>query len=489
MSFDLFEDISSWVFLLIISVPLVTILLGETIDRLRLRNSNFLSFARGLRAIVLPTTILYILAKYVLNLSAPVTGADGELRNTISYSLVLTIFYIGLSYGVLRFLGDMRKEPDPKAWENRIPGLFKAVLSAIAIVIPIIFILEASGVKLGSFAKYAGFTVAAIGFALQDALSSITKGILLVIDKPFAVGDWIEIDGIKGEVTDISWRSTRLRVSGNDIVVIPNLIISDNSVYNFTAEDISYRDDVVLGFSYDDPPNRVKDIMQKVMQDCPDIAKVPAPRVYTISYDDFSIGYRLFFWVDEYRSAMEQERIRDDLMTRVWYAASRGGLSIPFPINVEGPPSVFAPDANAIEQDAFETISANPHFAVLPEKKRRLLAQTVDIRKFSAQETVFNIGDLADAVCLIKSGEVDSHANGSVPDICGPQDIISELALIGFRSHTKSCVALKDTVIFAFAPSDLSSLIAAHPPFARKMNRLIDIRLKRQADETNADKL
>ncbi len=472
----------TWAITLMISVPLVTVFLGEIIDRLRSSNSHYRRFFEILRAIVLPAIVLAILAKFLFHMSIPSPNADGT-RADIGwvYPVILSLLYIALAYAAFVFLGSLKFEKNPKAWENRIPGLFKAILTISVFAIPILFLLGAWGIKVGNFAKYASLAAAATAFALQDALSSITKGFLLVLDKPFAVGDWIEVDGVRGEVTDISWRSTRLRVSGNDIVVIPNLIISDNSVYNFTAEDISYRDNIVLGFSYNDPPNRVKDILMEVLHDCPDIAKVPAPVIYTVSYDDFSIGYKLYFYITAYISAFDAERIRDDVMNRVWYAAARGGISIPFPINVEGPPKAFEPDYAAITQGVFEFLRQNRYFSGLPKDIVRHLANSVEIAPFANGETLFTEGEISHGVSLIRTGEVSLHYSATSGDgnleIVRANDLISEISLLGKRANPSTAKAIKDTEVLQFSKEALTPIIEKHPKFARQLNTLIETRM------------
>ena len=471
----------AWVIALIVSVPVITVALGEIIDRLRSKSNQYRRFFEVLRAVVLPAIVFSIIAKFLFGMSIPAPGPDGGADVGLVFPIILSCLYVSIAYAAFVLLGTLKFEKNPKAWENRIPSLFKGILMIMVFVVPIIFLLGAWGVKVGNFAKYASLAAAAAAFALQDALSSITKGFLLVLDKPFAVGDWIEVGGVKGQVLDISWRSTRLQVSGNDIVVIPNLIISDNSVYNYTAEDISYRDNITLGFSYHDSPNRVKEIMMEVLQDCPDVAKIPAPVIYTVSYDDFSIGYKLYFYVKIYVSSFDAERIRDDIMNRVWYAAARGGISIPFPITVEGPPRVFEPDYASITDGVFNFLRQNRYFSCLPKDTLRRLASAAEIAPFANGETLFTEGDISPGIELIRTGEVRLHysvKNGKgTTEIARENDLISEISLLGKRANPSTAKAIKDTQVLKFTKDTLTPIIEEHPKFARQLNTLIESRM------------
>ncbi len=476
------NTLMAWAITLMVCVPLITVILGEIIDRLRSSGNQYRRFFEVLRAVVLPAVTSFIVAKFLFHMSTPPAGLDGAKADVgWIFPIILSVLYVSLAYAAFIFLRTLKFEKDPKAWENRIPGLFKAILTILVFGIPIIFLLGAWGIKVGNFAKYASLAAAATAFALQDALSSITKGFLLVLDKPFAVGDWIEVDGIKGQVIDISWRSTRLQVAGNDIVIIPNLIISDNSVYNFTAEDISYRDNIVLGFSYNDSPNRVKEIMLEVLQDCPDIAKIPAPIIYTISYDDFSIGYKLYFHVNVYVSSFDAERIRDDVMNRVWYAAARGGISIPFPINVEGPPKVFEPNYAAITEGVFNCLCQNRYFSALPKDTLRQLANVAELAPFASGETLFTEGEISQGINLIRTGEVRLHYSAKDGDgtteIARENDIISEISLLGKRANPSTARAVTDTEVLKLSKDTLTPIIEKHPKFARQLNTLIESRM------------
>lgn len=484
------QTVIQWAVIVMVATPLITIILGEVLDRLRRRGTgNFVPFIRVLQVYVVPAVVIYVVAKYIFGLDAPQADADGNLGHSALYAFILSGLYLVLAYAAYAFMRGLNANRDPKSWESRIPGLFKAVLMALVFVAPIIMLLDAWGIKLGNFARYAALAAAAVGLALQDALSSVTKGFLLVLDKPFAVGDWIEVDGVKGKVLDISWRSTRLQVAGNDIVVIPNLIISDNSVYNYTAEDISYRDDITLGFSYDDPPNTVKAILRGVLEDCDDVVKVPAPQVFTVSYDDFSIGYRCYFFIKEYVSAMDQERVRDDIMNRIWYAADRGGISIPFPIQVEAPPSAFARDISAIKDGVAAFLGDNPYFAPLDKDSLTRLADVAEIAPFADGETIFNAGDIAETLDLVRKGSVRLVNASARPrhlktpandlDVVGMGGAVGEFALMGRRAQKHTAIARGDTEIIRLPPGVLNPIIEAHPKFARLLNTLVETGLQR----------
>ncbi|MEE9326986.1 MAG: mechanosensitive ion channel domain-containing protein [Cocleimonas sp.] len=474
------SNIIAWTIGVIIVVPIITIILGEIIDRLRSRGSYYLHFFENVRGVVFPSFIAYILAKHLFHLDT-FSANETEISLQLIYSSILSILTLSTAYVAFILLRSLKHEKNPEAWENRIPGLFKAVFTIMVFVIPIILLLNIWGVEVGNFAKYASLAAAATAFALQDALSSITKGFLLVLDKPFAVGDWIEVNGVRGKVLDISWRSTRIQVSGRDIVVIPNLIISDNSVYNYTAVDISYRDSVEIGFSYGDSPNKVKQVMFDILQDCPGILQDPSPEIITLSYGDFSINYTIFFHVKLYAGFLEQRRIRDDVLSRIWYAADRGGLSIPFPIQVEGPPSAFERDTTALRHDINDFLSQNSYFSVLPKETLQQLAMTVEIIPFAKGETIFKEGGISDGLSILHKGEIEIFYHKAPleqnTENVYPGALIGLMALLGRRANLSTAKAVTDSEILKFTVKSLDKIIADNPKFSQKLNTVIDRRM------------
>ena len=469
------RELVSWAIGLLVVVPLVTIGLGELIDRLRRTDSRYVRTAELFRALLLPAGIAFLIARQLLQLEAD----SGPFR------VAATIFLLVSAYIGFLFFNSVSQERDTQRWENRVPGLFKTILQIAIIVYPLYLVSGVWGVDLSSFVAALGIGTIAIAFALQDTLSSIVSGFLLVIDKPFAVGDWIEIDGHRGKVIDISWRSTRLQISQHDVVVIPNLNIAGSSVYNLTMLDIMYRDEIELGFSYDDTPSRVKATLIEMVLDCPHVLKVPAPKVHTISYNDFAIVYRLYYYVAEFKGVMHQADIRDDVMTRVYYAVERNGLSMPFPTQVEGPPELFETDNKQVEADILHFLKENRYFSRLEEPSLAELAQHAYVAPFGKDETILSEGVSCQYFYLVRSGTIEmirndhSHLNGHAERLIIKEgDILGEMSLMGKRANLATSVSLDDVVLYKIPPEIINAKLEQNPRFALLLNRLVEERIR-----------
>ena len=168
-----------------------------------------------------------------------------------------------------------------------------------------------------------------IGLALQDTLGNLFSGIALLFERPFTEGDWIEVDSVKGKVIEINWRSVHILTRELEMLVIPNAVLAGATIRNYRRPQRLHVEVVEVGFSYNDPPNKVKQVMKEIALSTKGVLERPEPVVQTISYDDSSIGYKVRLFLSDYDRVPQ---IRDEFVTRVWYAAERYNLNIPFPI-------------------------------------------------------------------------------------------------------------------------------------------------------------
>ena len=186
-----------------------------------------------------------------------------------------------------------------------------------------------------------GLSSIVIALALQDTLGSVMSGIALLFERPFSVGDWLQVGDIVGQVIDINWRSVRLQTLDREMVIIPHKSIGGEIIHNYNRPSRVHAQRIALTFSYNDPPNVAKQVLEATALETKGILNEPPPRVFTLSSGDFAITYEVKFFIEDHA---EVEEIRDRFVTRVWYAAQRNNLTIPFPIRTlyhfHGPTSV-----------------------------------------------------------------------------------------------------------------------------------------------------
>lgn len=195
-------------------------------------------------------------------------------------------------------------------------------------VILVLTVLQKFGIQTTSIVAAIGSVGVAIGLALQGSLSNFAGGVLILLLKPFKVGDYIVQDGLEGTVTEIQLCYTTLTTGDNRKVVIPNGQLADHSLVNVTAAD-TRRLDIKVGISYQSDVKQAKELLQKLGYEDPDTIKTPekAPMAAVEELGDSSVNMLLRVWVptDQYWNTKFR------LTETVKLSFDEAGIEIPFP--------------------------------------------------------------------------------------------------------------------------------------------------------------
>jgi len=215
--------------------------------------------------------------------------------------------------------------------------------------------LDILGINVMPFIAGAGVAGVAIGFAAKDTLSNLIAGILLIIDRPFEVGDRIEIwsapkdSATWGDVIDIGLRATKIKTTDNIIIIIPNNEIMLRDIVNYTAmDDDRIRVRVNIGIAYDAPIDKAKEIIADVARRLPWAASDPPPKVVVRNFGDSSVDLQLRVWITNARKRIHTISAVTDQVKAAFDAA---GIEIPFPKRDITIIQKSAPDKPAVPAD------------------------------------------------------------------------------------------------------------------------------------------
>lgn len=198
----------------------------------------------------------------------------------------------------------------------------------------IIAALDRVGIKLTAAIAVLGAAALAIAFALQGSLSNFAAGILMVIFKPFKVGDFIEAAGVQGTVQEIQVLTTVINSLDNVRIIIPNAQITSGTIRNFTAND-TRRIDLTIGVSYDDDLKKAKQVIENVLKADARILKNPTPMVAVCELGDSSVDFAVRPWV----KPADYWDVYFDITEKLKIAIESNGLTIPFTqydVNIKG---------------------------------------------------------------------------------------------------------------------------------------------------------
>jgi len=213
-------------------------------------------------------------------------------------------------------------------------NLLKKFASVIIFVTAGILALDVLGLNIMPFIAGAGVAGIALGFAAKDTLSNVLAGVLLIIDRPFEVGDRIEVwsapanSATWGDVLSVGLRATKIRTTDNIVIIIPNNEIMLRDIINYTSGSKEIRVRIPIGIAYDANVNKAKEIIVKVSHELEWVMDNPPPKVVVKSFGDSAVNLEARVWISRPRKRIDTiSHITD----RVKQAFHEEGIEIPFP--------------------------------------------------------------------------------------------------------------------------------------------------------------
>lgn len=217
-----------------------------------------------------------------------------------------------------------------KEYDESLQKFLLNLISWALKILLIVVIMSQLGIETTSFAAILAAAGLAVGLALQGSLSNFAGGVLIMIFKPIKIGDLIEAQGELGVVKEIEIFTTKLITPGNKLAIIPNGILSNGTIKNYTAEG-KLRVDLTIGVGYDSDIKKTKDVLMGAMTTNVKVLKDPAPSVNVSELADSSINFAVRPWAtpDNYWD------VYFETTENVKEALDKAGIEIPYPHTVE----------------------------------------------------------------------------------------------------------------------------------------------------------
>ncbi len=209
------------------------------------------------------------------------------------------------------------------------PSLSSFLLSLIVIILKIlvvISILGMIGIQMTSFIAILGAAGLAIGMALSGTLQNFAGGVILLLLKPFKVGDFIEAQGFLGSVSEIQIFNTILKTPDNKLIIIPNGPLATNAMTNFSAMP-TRRVDWTFGIAYGDSFPKAKSVLEQLLKNDSRVLNEPAPFIVLSSLSDSSVDITVRAWVN----SGDYWPVFFEMQEKVYDTFAKEGLNIPFP--------------------------------------------------------------------------------------------------------------------------------------------------------------
>lgn len=243
----------------------------------------------------------------------------------INLIAAIAVFLVGRFIASLLVKGS-RRLMTKMAMDAALTSFLASILNAILYVVIIIAALEQLGVNTTSVLAVFAAAGLAVGLALKDSLSNFSAGVMLIIFRPFKLGDFVEAAGVSGVVKSIQIFNTVIHTGDNREIVIPNAQIYGGTIVNFTTCE-NRRIDLVIGIGYSDNIKQAREILQSILAAHPLVLTDPAPGVAVANLGESSVDLNVRPWVKN----SDYWGVRAELLETIKTEFDAQGISIPFP--------------------------------------------------------------------------------------------------------------------------------------------------------------
>lgn len=417
--------------------------------------ARFKDVARMVRALLLPCIIaLWVVDKLF-----------GYGKNAPEFKLVETVFGFAVVWFVAStlqsiFLADTRVG----TVRSRTPRLLVDIVRLCFVIIGMVMVYSGIWQKdVSPLLTTFGVGSLVVGLALQDTLGNLFAGLALIFERPLAVGDWVQVGDTVGKVRQITWRSVRIVTRELNEITVPNSAIGKDRILNFSSPNRLFGFKVTIGFSLDAPPSVVKDMLRTTALETPGIVANPAPDPRTLEFAASAVTYELRVFIEDYDNFTD---VRNDLMSRIWYAARRSAIDIPYPITTVHKTEVPYKQPRQDEIPRFkDLLRATELFKSLTDTELDTLAHEVLIHQYGKGEVLLREGDIGDYFFILIEGTcsvIVQSSQGSSIGVASVSagDVVGEMALLAGAARTATVRANSDVTAARIGKESLSGLLA-----------------------------
>lgn len=366
----------------------------------------------------------------------------------------------------------------PRVRGTRIPQIVSNLSRVVYFLAIWLFIF---GVVLGYNIKPlltgSAILTAIIGLALQDTLSNLFSGLTMHLSKPFEIGQWIKVGELEGMVVRIEWRSTTIKTREEDYVSIPNSHLSKVDFVNYSTPTSIHGIYIEVGVGYQYAPNMIKKILVESATVTPGVVKEIIPDIFLTVYNDFSIDYRMRFYVNNYAMA---PLIRSAVMERIWYNFQRNDVVIPFPIR-----DVYMKETQPAinREETLQVLRRIDFMQDLKEEEIKDVAGRIKLLMYSQGEEIIRQGTEGDTFYILKSGTVKVVAKNEKGEVFLSKELESgnffgEIAVLTGEPRTASIIAITDVELYMLNKEDFEYLLNKYEDLDLKISQKIAARQK-----------
>ncbi len=394
-------------------------------------------------------------------------------------AIIATGFLIAAGWLIWRLLdvffwGGVIEKRVGHAAPRLLVDLVRAILAIIVFVciLTLVFQQPINGLIVSS-----GVLGIVLGIALQRMILDFFSGIALNVEKPFRVGEWINVNGIDGRVNEVTWRATYLVTLDQTMVIIPNSELSQSTVINYEHPEGFFRTKLAVALEYGVTIEDASRVLLGAVCSTAGLLEHPAPDVVVTSFGADGIEYQVRWFVSSFTDVVHSRSRVAAAVNRALYFA---GMGVPFPKrDVYYSPM---PEREISREDMpLVMLKRTDLFASLDETDIQTLAQSMTHRLFDPRQTVVKQGDSGESLFIVADGLLDVHVQHEGKPLRRVARLTSgqffgEMSLLTGDPRTATVTTATACSLYELDKSSLESILTSRPAIAKTLSHAVAAR-------------
>lgn len=306
-------------------------------------------------------------------------------------------------------------------------------------------------------------------------------GFLIQSQKPFRPGDWVRVGDQVGQVHETGWRATRIRTRAHENLTVPSDLMAKEIITNYSAY-ARVADEVTIALGYEQSPGVIEEAILEMLSDIPELLKEPAPEIAPSEFGDWSITYRIRYWLRDYAA---QEAVQARVNRSLWYVMQRHALGMPAPATLMGEHQNGRVALNGHGNQLVHELRRVDLFGELSDEELHLIAPSTKTTEFGRGERLIRQGEAGDCFFILRRGEVEiirEAENGRAALVVGAiqsssaRNFFGEIALLKGEPRNTTVRAKTDVEVLRVDRAGFTRLFRACPWIANEIAKIAAIR-------------
>ncbi|HKU39725.1 MAG TPA: mechanosensitive ion channel family protein [Polyangiales bacterium] len=353
------------------------------------------------------------------------------------------------------------------------PRIVRDIAEAVIGIVSLFIALNGAGVEALPLVTTSAIITAILGLSLQDTLGNLFAGLALQAQRPFELGEWIQLgEGPQlGRVVEMNWRATRLLTADNQELNVPNGQLARTPILNLSRPGGSFRRviDVLLPYEY--PTRQCCAVLERALFGIPEVLPAPKPTVNVSAYVDQGVRYRILLYVGQFG---HRDLVDTIVRERLWYALRRAG--IPFARGAGIPVLTPAGSAERDLETRLKAIRNIDFLRDLPDSAMRTIAADARTELYAPGEVVVRQGELGEELYLCLAGELVVLLRVEGGEQCEVARIthgglFGEFAQVTGEARAATVQAVTACELAAIGRTAFASVLSENPEFAESISQ------------------